>query len=898
MNSEKLETSHNISIQPSDSSLIYNPNSPSEETKKLLSSLLKKRLEKRITKLENKTKEERGALKYTYKKFNEFKNLLSLLSKGFNEKMKEKELAFKKKEESKKEKFESKTHNSKSVAPQKKLKIITKNDFLTNRTERSNNNKIRINNINTHNYKTEIVPKEHIRPKTYKGPRIQHDPEKNRIKVKQIKIEKIANASSPQRPEDNKAKTIMNFSSERKEEKKNHTSILYKKSQSIKKRLKPNDLNLNKALSDIGNNSKKIDKYTSEKADKKSITIIQDKIDKKRDDKKITGKKIINKKPNDKIKKAQPKKEKKVEDKTEESKEKEQKIENKEKEEKKNTEKNECEKEEKNNIEKEQTFQVEDKEEDKERKIEKKDEPNKEIEENKQEKAENLEEKNDKLIEKDNIKEDKPKEKETINEEETRKEDAIKKDSQLKMNEEIKETTIKLSPKEEIPNNKIEEQNEQKEIEVTKPNELIPETNSNEQKEIIKEEPKSSLEIKPSEIIKEETKETEEKKEPLIKEEEAKQNDMNNDNKTSNENNTNLEQSKKEEIILEKNNDNEIQKAVNEKNEHLIENIRKDNEEMKKENEEELLKHYQSQLIDINLNQSMNQSMSFSQSFLQSQSILGERSKEKVVRDPNAPLTLDEIIKKYKNDFIYVFDFLEFNERIQFSGIHKGFKNERIYLLNTKREEAISSLELKEKETLDDRINQFKLKFSSSEYTKPLGTFVVAKSSLNAVMSLDKEMFSKLFRQKVLDIKLSDIYIAYRVLFVFMGEPKIAEIIDDNEFWLKCIEYLNEKGKDKIGSFIFEKSKNFDFSHKSIYLLNKLLVGIKPKMVPGTFSKCSGTTGLLFFIIKDALEFSGILVSNKTPKNRIYDNLLYYKNIIDSLTNFIDFLSKIKVNKY
>ena len=897
MNSEKLETSHNISIQPSDSSLIYNPNSPSEETKKLLSSLLKKRLEKRITKLENKTKEEREALKYTYKKFNEFKNLLSLLSKGFNEKMKEKELAFKKKEESKKEKFESKTHNSKSVAPQKKLKIITKNDFLTNRTERSNNNKIRINNINTHNYKTEIVPKEHIRPKTYKGPRIQHDPEKNRIKVKQIKIEKIANASSPQRPEDNKAKTIMNFSSERKEEKKNHTSILYKKSQSIKKRLKTNDLNLNKGLSDIGNNSKKIDKYTSEKADKKSITIIQDKIDKKRDDKKITGKKIINKKPNDKIKKAQPKKEKKVEDKTEESKEKEQKIENTEKDENKNEEKNECEKEDKNNIEKEQTFQVKDKEEDKERKMEKKDEPNKVIEENKQEKAENLEEKNDKSIEKDNIKEDKPKEKEKINEEQTRKEDANKKDSQLKMNEEIKET-IKLSPKEDIPKNKIEEQNEQKELEVKKPNEQIPETNSNEQKEIIKEEPKPSLEIKPSETIKEETKETEEKKEPLIKEEESKQNDTNNGNKTRNENNTNLEQSKKEEIIQEKNNDNEIQKAVNEKNEHLIENIRKDNEEMKKENEEELLKHYQSQLIDINLNQSMNQSMSFSQSFLQSQSILGERSKEKVVRDPNAPLTLDEIIKKYKNDFIYVFDFLEFNERIQFSGIHKGFKNERIYLLNTKREEAISSLELKEKETLDDRINQFKLKFSSSEYTKPLGTFVVAKSSLNAVMSLDKEMFSKLFRQKVLDIKLSDIYIAYRVLFVFMGEPKIAEIIDDNEFWLKCIEYLNEKGKDKIGSFIFEKSKNFDFSHKSIYLLNKLLVGIKPKMVPGTFSKCSGTTGLLFFIIKDALEFSGILVSNKTPKNRIYDNLLYYKNIIDSLTNFIDFLSKIKVNKY
>ena len=59
--------------------------------------------------------------------------------------------------------------------------------------------------------------------------------------------------------------------------------------------------------------------------------------------------------------------------------------------------------------------------------------------------------------------------------------------------------------------------------------------------------------------------------------------------------------------------------------EHLIETLRKDNEEMKKENEEDLLKHYQSQFINLSLNQSMNQSMSFSQSFLQSRSILGEQ---------------------------------------------------------------------------------------------------------------------------------------------------------------------------------------------------------------------------------------------------------------------------------
>ena len=75
------------------------------------------------------------------------------------------------------------------------------------------------------------------------------------------------------------------------------------------------------------------------------------------------------------------------------------------------------------------------------------------------------------------------------------------------------------------------------------------------------------------------------------------------------------------------------------------------------------------------------------------------------------------------------------------------------------------------------------------------------------------------------------------------------------------------------------------------------MVGIKPKFNPASFSKINGTTGLVIFIIKDALEYAGILITSKTPKSRIYDNLIYYKNLIEPLTNFIDFLSKIKVEK-
>ena len=52
---------------------------------------------------------------------------------------------------------------------------------------------------------------------------------------------------------------------------------------------------------------------------------------------------------------------------------------------------------------------------------------------------------------------------------------------------------------------------------------------------------------------------------------------------------------------------------------------------------------------------------------------------------PNTPMTMDEIIKDYKYAFIYVLDFLTFHERIQFTGIHRGFKIERAYLFNMKK---------------------------------------------------------------------------------------------------------------------------------------------------------------------------------------------------------------------
>ena len=198
---------------------------------------------------------------------------------------------------------------------------------------------------------------------------------------------------------------------------------------------------------------------------------------------------------------------------------------------------------------------------------------------------------------------------------------------------------------------------------------------------------------------------------------------------------------------------------------------------------EEMAKHYKSQFITLNqnLNQILNQNLSFNQSFLLSKSMKKEDLPKKS-HHPNAPMTMDEIIKDYKYAFIYVLDFLTFPEKIQFTAINGGFKTERAYLFNMKKDEAISSLELKENETLDDHIFTFKLKNPKNDITAPFIEFKASNGAVKTLKLLDYEVYSKLFKIQILDDKLEDIYILYRLLFVFLGENEIADIMDDRTF--------------------------------------------------------------------------------------------------------------------
>ena len=388
------------------------------------------------------------------------------------------------------------------------------------------------------------------------------------------------------------------------------------------------------------------------------------------------------------------------------------------------------------------------------------------------------------------------------------------------------------------------------------------------------------------------------------------QNNLKNDKIINNDNINNIKLNLNENLIDNNNicNKEEVNENKIDNNNNLIKNLEEKIEEKEKKIKEENKEVIQIESNIINdeplkdpnqsMNQSLNQSSFINQSSIINQSAILAEQYVLITKDPDAPFSIENALKFDKNQYLCILDFLNFQEKIQFTGINRGFIIERIYLLNNKREEMIRSLELSPRENIDDLIMKTRLNYSNEELSKKFNEFQIPRGGAKAVELLNNELYSKLFKKPLLDKNPEEICTVYRVLFTLLGEYDLANVPDDQLFWIKCTEYMGKNSNGKIGTFILEKFKGITFEHKKIFLLNKLLVGMKKKIIPNYFSKICGTTGLLIFLIKDTLEYCGVIVNEKkTQPSRILDNLMYYKKTIDNLALVIDYLSGIKTYK-
>ena len=124
-----------------------------------------------------------------------------------------------------------------------------------------------------------------------------------------------------------------------------------------------------------------------------------------------------------------------------------------------------------------------------------------------------------------------------------------------------------------------------------------------------------------------------------------------------------------------------------------------------------------------------------------------------------------------------------------------------------------------------------------------------------------------------------------------IDKEELIEIENDKKFWNKTRKYILENNQNKLGTFIKEYSSEFDFTKENIYKVKKLVAGYEDKLKPTIFEDICKTTGLIAFIIKDALEYSGLIPNdNKMMPKIVINYLIYVKEILNHCKEYIDFL--------
>ena len=207
-------------------------------------------------------------------------------------------------------------------------------------------------------------------------------------------------------------------------------------------------------------------------------------------------------------------------------------------------------------------------------------------------------------------------------------------------------------------------------------------------------------------------------------------------------------------------------------------------------------------------------------------------------------------------------------------------------------------LDMNKKETIDslnDEINNIKNKYKGEDFESTKYSFKLSKGSIKAIELLDNENYNDIFKTEELKPPLDNIILIYRIYFQLINKEELTEIVSNKIFWENTRNYFLENSGGKIGSFIKEYISEFDFTNRNIYILKKLIKGNESKIKPINIENICKTTGLLAFIMKDALEYCGVIFNEKKMMPGIIISYLeYIKENLNECKEYIDILKAYK----
>ena len=259
-----------------------------------------------------------------------------------------------------------------------------------------------------------------------------------------------------------------------------------------------------------------------------------------------------------------------------------------------------------------------------------------------------------------------------------------------------------------------------------------------------------------------------------------------------------------------------------------------------------------------------------------------EIKEEKITFDK---LIEDKIIKKTSL-------FLDEQSRYNFYSCNKKL----IKYLQEKLSNELTTLEIanniSEYSTAQDQINSLKLKYSSDQFEIEPPKFSLSRGTVKAIELLNNGEYGKIFDDKELLPPLDGIIFIYRIFFQFWKDNDIKNIQDQKLFWIEASNFILKNSNGKIGDFFRDSVENFEFSGKNIYEAKKLINGKEDQLKPAYFTKICGTTGLVVFLIKDTLEYCGVLLSlKKNVPSICLKYLEYIAEMQSKMKNYIDNIS-------
>lgn len=227
---------------------------------------------------------------------------------------------------------------------------------------------------------------------------------------------------------------------------------------------------------------------------------------------------------------------------------------------------------------------------------------------------------------------------------------------------------------------------------------------------------------------------------------------------------------------------------------------------------------------------------------------------------------------KFLSSLDRYYPFLTESDLISISQVNKEFSISAIEKLK-----EINSSKLKDAER---EKNFLKTKYES-DCTKEITAFSLTRGASKAVSMLNEEKNFSIIEKNQIILR-DDIIFVYRLMYQLINKNENLilnfkkKFVDKEEYWnLVREDLLKNSGDKKIGDYLDGAFKNLDFSDENVFRVKNFCDGHVAGLNGSHISKVDNTTGLLFFLVKDALEYIGILFTKKTQNAVIFKALEY-----------------------